>query len=902
MESTLLKLKNRLDNFPVFEQNQVLTEEHLNAVVNYLDQQTRLSRRNLHGYGVVCGLKLSVVNRQPFLSKGCGLTSDGDLLEWPEDTSFPNFRIFKDENSKYPMFKGLTVYELIPKGTKEVDKISFSNFSQQTERKLADFAAMLYLESYLYDPDLCTGGDCDNKGLKQINKLRVLLVSKDVAAQQPSLLSAGKSFFSLSKLSVQRLMLTPGSMDSYTKLANGYQSIIKNTNQAVQAALKLAYSQLSFLLGSSFNNIDPTPAWNKKLGQIAGSTSTSGKQYVYSFMKDVVLAYNEFVDSCYQLNVDCLADISLSPKHLFVGDAAAQIEDKKDRFRQNYVETPVVNDGKERLNRCLFLFKRIGTLINSTDFSTQQTIRITPSKLNACLGDKAIPSYYQVIGSEKLFTVWDFESTEKDSEGSIYSYHAAQYSQQTETKNPLQYDLTAYDHFRIEGHLGKSFKTVYESIQSIIRNNNLPIQVLPIMIETNYLQAWVWPGIKYYGMEILHKLYRDELVNNLNELRTFNVELNNKVQAADDSELPPKNIEANSLSFKAFTQQQTNLVNQKVEATKTFLAKSIVDFDYPTFENNYKEVVSQGAVLNKGIKSVTFSSSYTPLEKVVNNINFSKLKGLADLIQKREEKDKEKSMLQTFLEKHPGLEHTGGVPRGGTFVLLYGSVNKTVVADMSLPYWYTDIPVQEVPEESDVSDDNLVIDWRFNNDLFVYTNQNYKLKENIADLGLKFDQLKFDLDTQKTNLNTYQGSINTLIQTIPQYQIDYGAIGQVAAGAIQNQDLAKNAAIMTEMNNYKTYLGNRITSGKATDAEKSLYSDMDTMMAGIVEDTIKKTSQGTTDIAKGSDAQKTLELAVNVAKNLTTNTAIEKVRTTVDAAANDAGPKENYKSTLRLFE
>ena len=155
------------------------------------------------------------------------------------------------------------------------------------------------------------------------------------------------------------------------------------------------------------------------------------------------------------------------------------------------------------------------------------------------------------------------------------------------------------------------------------------------MIETDFTRAWVWPGLKYYGMEILHKLYRDELVNNLNELKHFNQELNTKVQAAADDELPPLNIEANALSLKAFTAQQTQLVNQKIGDTKMFLAKSIVDFDHDAFENNYKEVVAQGAMLNKGIKGVTFASSYTPLEKTVNNINFSKLKGLADLIRKR---------------------------------------------------------------------------------------------------------------------------------------------------------------------------------------------------------------------------------------------------------------------------
>jgi hypothetical protein len=900
MDSNLLKLKNRLDQFPVFEENQVLTEDHLNQVVSYFDQQTRLSRRNLHGYGTVCGLKLSVVNRQLFLSKGCGLTTDGDLLEWQTDTSFPNFRLFKDDQAKYPLFQDAAVYELLPIGVKEEDQMSFTQFGQQTERKLSDFAAVLYLESYLYDPDLCTGGDCDNKGQKQINKLRVLLVSKSAAAQQQSLLSAGKSFFKLNKLPVQRLVMTPGTYDNYTKLANAYQSIIKTTSQSLQEALKSSYAQLSFLLSESFSNVNPTVVWNQKLAQVSASTSNSGKQYVYAFMKDVVQAYNEFVDSCYQLDVSCLADISLSPKHLFIGDAAAQIEDKKDPYRQQFVEIPYQSEGREKLQKCLFLFKRIGALIQSTDFSTDTTIRITPSILNDSLGNKAIPAYYQAAGSARLFENWNFDLTQKDRELSIQGYHASQYSQLPEVVNPLSYDLTNTDHFRIEGHLGKSFKTAFEALKSMIASNNLPIKVLPIMIETDFERAWVWPGLKYYGMEIMHKLYRDELVNNLNELKRFNVELNDKVQAADDEELPPRNIESNSLSLKAFTAQQTNLVNQKITTTKQFLAKSIVDFDHDSFENNYKEVISNGAALNKGIKGVTFASAYTPLEKTVNNINFSKLKGLADLIKKRAEKDKEKSMLQTFLEEHPGLEHTGGVPRGGTFVLLYSSSTKKVVADMSLPYWYVDIPVQEVPEESDVSDDNLVLDWKFNNDIFVYTNQNNKLKENLSHLNLQFDQLKLDVETQKTNLNSYQGSINTLIQTIPSYQIDYGSIGGITAG-VQDPDLAKNVGLLTEMNNYKMNLENQINAGNATDAEKEVYNDMEMVMAGIVEDTIVKTSKTSSDIVKGGDEAKSLEIIVNLTKNLQSDGAKSKVRNVVETVKTESSAKTNYVETLGMF-
>lgn len=900
MESNFLELKNRLDRYPVFEENQVLTEEHLNEVVTYLDQQTRLNRRNLHGYGVVCGLKLSLVNRRLQLSKGCALTTDGDLLEWPKTVAFPNFRLFEDSNADYPLFKDLAVYELIPQGVKEEGQLPFSQLSQHTNKKLSDFAVLLYLESYLFDPDLCTGGDCDNKGQKQINKLRVLLVPKKLASRQPSLQTSSKAFFNLQKLSIKRLPLTPGAFDSYSKLANAYQSIIASTSKSLQGAIRKSYAQFQFLLADAFNNIDPTAAWGQQLASISGTTTTAGKQYVYAFMQDLIDAYNEFVDSCYQIDVACLPDMDLSPKHVFLGDAAAQINDRKDPYRQHFVAIAKGQQEEQKLKRCIFNFQRIGALIQSAGFANLAAIRITPSQFDGYLGKKAIPAYYTVSGAQKLSGHWDFDRTEKEETDQIGSYHAAQYSSRDDIRNPLAYNLSPFNHFRVEGHLGQPFKSALEEIQQLIRSHNLPIKVLPIMIETDFTRAWVWPGLKYYGMEILHKLYRDELVNNLNELKHFNQELNTKVQAAADDELPPLNIEANALSLKAFTAQQTQLVNQKIGDTKMFLAKSIVDFDHDAFENNYKEVVAQGAMLNKGIKGVTFASSYTPLEKTVNNINFSKLKGLADLIRKREEKSKEKSMLQTFIEENPGLEHTGGVQPGGTFVLLYSSTSKRVVADMSLPYWYIDQPIQEVPEETDISDDNLVLDWKFNNDIFVYTNQNKKLKENLAELNLQLDQVKFDLASQKTNLNTYQGSINTLIQTIPNYQIDYGNIGTV--GEFVNPDLAKNVGLLTEMNNYKMYLDNQIKSGAATESEKAVYNDMELVMAGIVEDTIEKTSKSTVDIQAGSEEAKSLEMMVDLTKNLTNDSAVSKVKNTIESAKTSSGSKTNYLAALNLFK
>ncbi|WP_435523288.1 hypothetical protein [Chryseobacterium indoltheticum] len=53
-------------------------------------------------------------------------------------------------------------------------------------------------------------------------------------------------------------------------------------------------------------------------------------------------------------------------------------------------------------------------------------IKITPSRLNVRLGDKAIPYYYNV--DKQLLTQWNFEKTKTDTETYNLSYHTNQFS------------------------------------------------------------------------------------------------------------------------------------------------------------------------------------------------------------------------------------------------------------------------------------------------------------------------------------------------------------------------------------------------------------------------------------------------------------------------------------------
>ena len=73
------------NNYIVFEPDQILTNDHLNELFNYLDQQNRWTRNKLIGIGIVCGLDIIQHTGIIEITKGCGVTSQGYLIL--QDTS-----------------------------------------------------------------------------------------------------------------------------------------------------------------------------------------------------------------------------------------------------------------------------------------------------------------------------------------------------------------------------------------------------------------------------------------------------------------------------------------------------------------------------------------------------------------------------------------------------------------------------------------------------------------------------------------------------------------------------------------------------------------------------------------------------------------------------------------------
>jgi len=117
-----------------------------------------------------------------------------------------------------------------------------------------------------------------------------------------------------------------------------------------------------------------------------------------------------------------------------------------------------------------------------------------------------------------------------------------------------------------------------------------------------------------------------------------------------------------------------------------------------------RETVRAAGAFKTNVAAVSRTSFSSPLDTLVGAPHLNWLPWIDQMIQDKDAKATERLLFRTFAADHPGIEHFGGVTRGGTFVLVYDADN-VVIADFMLPY---DVPkpVAEPvePKPSDLPD------------------------------------------------------------------------------------------------------------------------------------------------------------------------------------------------------
>jgi len=551
----LAKLSTITTLYRKFTKNQVLTEGHLNEIVDFFDDQDRISRIGLSGVGIICGFQVSYNEpvKMVTITQGSGITTDGDLFHLYqtkvnggkfidfESNQYTHYKMYDNKKAAYKPFfydgtEQLEIFELLTAEQLLLDAANtfpIQYLKANTGLEVNDAVVLLYLESYEKELDLCVSLSCDNQGLDIIGNYRALLVSKAVAEQinsHDTIISKtnfANLYCKLPAVISNRIVLQPENFSNYSEIKKKFTNGIFKNNAVAKLRdgfeILLNSLQMPVILTSIKKNL-------ADLYNFDENNAPPDFQYRYDLLNDLTDTYNEIKTLLSNMDGEfCCPDIKAFPKHLMLGEVLKT--GPCFEYRHSFYKSPLLTgQNLSTFNDCLpfdpltepgtenmvneFIVDLEGNEIKicygkNTDLQKLYSlikrcaqllanynvnynyIKITPSFELGRLGKKAIP-FYNNVGNQ-IIELWDYEKTAIGEQRNNRSYH----DNLLNTKRPLEF-ISDYDFYRIEGHQGKNYKEALKIIQDIRRQNGLGFNVVVLGVNASEAQEVIQNFTSYY--------------------------------------------------------------------------------------------------------------------------------------------------------------------------------------------------------------------------------------------------------------------------------------------------------------------------------------------------------------------------------------------------------------------
>lgn len=581
-------MSTTINQYPFFENNQVLTSSQLNELSGYLDQQTRLSRVRLEGMGIVCGLQPSftpdVTTPVPSdegtetISAGTGITSEGYLIHTGQ-CDLTKRRVYTLPTFADPYLPFIdpatntqvTLWEMLPDSF--IPDPGDPNVPVRITKSFLDGATpgekmvvLLFLEIVDFDNTSCLAKSCDATGKQRLFTLRKLLCP--INEVQIILNYTGKftldfpAKFDLPDLKVQRAIYDPESQNTsdYTAFSQQYKIAVSNVYRqnfsdpnGIIKVFSDTYTIFEPILKDIYSNTNPfTPIpnfteWNTLVNGVNNPSSGPkflGIQFFYDFIKDLILAYDEFRDSAFDFMSDCCLDMGLFPQHLFLGEAIPVDDCKPSKYRDEFIAVPMTPDQRVAKRRLISNHMRIVLMIRKFNIAIVHkpgvgpeapVTFITPSleKIGP-LSLRAIPYYYKLNEIDTqlnttLEAVWDFENDRRCKKDAFGQYPVVAYGNQDMNQNtpidpiktPLLYDIDQYDFLRIEGVLRKNVFTTKADLEEKSVRFNLPFKVVAVRLQGGSTKEEILERCNFEDLRSQYVAYRNETVCRVQRLRHY---------------------------------------------------------------------------------------------------------------------------------------------------------------------------------------------------------------------------------------------------------------------------------------------------------------------------------------------------------------------------------------------
>lgn len=849
--------------FNYFVDNQVLTAGQLNTLTDYFDRQHRLTRARLIGAGIVSGLEISQGQSGLVLGKGVALTSDGDMLIVPENRQFARFRSFTDSKAKYPPWTDQTLLELV----------SDDNDQEGNPKPVGQLpsagklVAVLYLESYLRPPEDCTDTDCDNLGPKQMNRLHVLLLPE--AAMSAQVQSAGPALSPVLDVAIRRVKMGGNAILGSDDLGNRFEAAMDASADDMRVALQFAAGNY----GPLMNTAGFGSKWIGLFNKIAAVRNlNNGVQYAYAAMKDLAEALRETQAAAAALQAQDFLMPASFPKHVALGKLSGDAP----AFRQNFVESPKLNRGDLALQRLQFCMQRIDLMLRSFNAKGGSNgLRVTPSRPAGSLGDRAIPAYFQSSANLPLHEFWNFDKSRQQNTGAVRSYHASAYSTNPATLDPLSYAHDDCAFYRVEGILGLEKDGVLQTLTNLRNSQNLPFRVESVQIEQDTGRIVLPPRFKFPLWENAWHFQREGLFDQLQLAKDYATKLES---AAIDAEVP------NDSDVRAKVQGAKNRaleIKGKLDAATQALYVNAQQFsvNYAKFKAPYVEAIRDGFDINADVQQFAQTPTESPLHQFTVFNQSLKLDRLMDIFNKKIDAVKRQLIFDNFQNNHPGMEYSGGVPVGGTLVVVHQ--NDRVVAEFSLPYaveFDLDPEIDVKPPQNGQAKPPIgVIDpgkFTWVNKFHLYKDIGFT-KVGLPDLTA-FSQLNLKVDALQTQLNSTNNFVTTWLPNISK---NPGTVA-TSPGGIKDLGLATRVTGTENLGAAIKYL----------ETQPSRTAEQDQLLAGLRREFDKEIAG-----VVGYIAQNNLE--VNVDSDAFN--AMTKVNNSVNTVSDDTRNNLNLTKDLR---
>lgn len=721
--------------YPVFEANQVLTNAHLNDLFEYLDEQTRLTRSNLIGIGIACGLEVTFeAPGTVHLSKGCGVTSQGYLIVEPTDLDLAFVRSYKLAiEYGYPPF--------VEPGTNPAEQFDlwelFPDDDEPGAQPLAtsglvleDKAVLLFLELRKDGLRNCSPNNCDDRGDEVTATVRRLLIDVTdldrviAGTNGAAVIEFGADLterLALPDLRMPRVDVPNSGPVAPEEVLFGFQATFRQNHlvAATADALTKLYDAFKPLVVDEYPT-NPFVTFTNRFGFLDASPATTAEvrfmQYYWDLFDDLLAAYDELRWKGVDLMCACCPHEGLFPRHLMAGVLDPVTYDTAD-YRHDFVPSPAVGDCEDRTREVRLLFRRLVALLESFNEAPPDTgVRATPSRWgDVAVSAKAIPYYYDQDGTPPVFELWDPRKTARQRANQNLSYRADEYAPAPPAfvSDPLRFDLEPNNFLRIEGHLGKNVQSVLETLLSLRKSHRLPFAV--IALRTGPFDEDIDVDLskeecRFQDLETLYEALKSELICFLVKQVEYFYALPDEAVAGEEAAVPTlgllkrfapdyvaepgtlgRRIESvltwkpgQPLRFIFALPDTPNLPAQALALVGAMsdlsarLTDDIRQLDFAAFGDGYRSLVEIARQIDGFRRAGAYDEPGLSdrLDDIVFRCRLDPFEALAEEYKRRVREVKQAQFLGHFLERHPGIQHKAGVPLGGTFIIVYHELPK----------------------------------------------------------------------------------------------------------------------------------------------------------------------------------------------------------------------------------